>query len=59
MRRLSDFFADAPTEAKLTVTGDLPAGVTVEEISLDAAQELGILEPEDRAAPSPRSARAP
>ena len=50
VRRLSDFFADAPTEAKLTVTGDLPAGVTVEEISLDAAQELGILEPEDRAA---------
>lgn len=50
VRKLSDFFTDAASEAKLTTTGDLPEGISVEEISLEAAQELGILEPEDRAA---------
>ena len=50
VRKLSDFFTDAASEAKLTTTGDLPEGLSVEEISLEAAQELGILEPEDRAA---------
>ncbi|MGO2861317.1 MAG: SufD family Fe-S cluster assembly protein [Brevibacterium sp.] len=50
VRMLSEFFTDAGTEADLQVTNELPAGISVEEISLDAAQELGILEPEDRAA---------
>ncbi|MDN6372882.1 MAG: Fe-S cluster assembly protein SufD, partial [Brevibacterium aurantiacum] len=50
VRKLSDFFTDAASESKLTTKGDLPEGISVEEISLEAAQELGILEPEDRAA---------
>ncbi|MCD1284930.1 MULTISPECIES: Fe-S cluster assembly protein SufD [unclassified Brevibacterium] len=50
VRKLSEFFTDAGTEADLQVTNELPEGISVEEISLDAAQELGILEPEDRAA---------
>ncbi|HCG57286.1 MULTISPECIES: Fe-S cluster assembly protein SufD [Brevibacterium] len=50
VRKLSDFFTDAASETKLTTTGDLPEGISVEKISLEAAQELGILEPEDRAA---------
>src|SRR5699024_400860 len=36
------------TEARLKIDSDLPEGLSVEEISLEAAQELGILEPEDR-----------
>ena len=48
VRKLSDFFTDTPSAARLNVTGDLPTGLSVEEISLEAAQELGILEPEDR-----------
>ncbi|SDT13816.1 Iron-regulated ABC transporter permease protein SufD [Brevibacterium sandarakinum] len=50
VRKLSDFFTDAASETKLTTSGDLPEGISVEEISLEAAQELGILEPEDRPA---------
>nr|WP_278189622.1 Fe-S cluster assembly protein SufD [Brevibacterium sp. ZH18] len=50
VRKLSDFFTDAASAAKLTTSGDLPEGISVEEITLEAAQELGILEPEDRAA---------
>nr|WP_245162188.1 Fe-S cluster assembly protein SufD [Brevibacterium marinum] len=50
VRKLGDFFTDAASEAKLSTTGDLPEGISVEEISLGAAQELGILEPEDRPA---------
>ncbi|WP_309130198.1 Fe-S cluster assembly protein SufD [Brevibacterium sp.] len=50
VRRLADYFADADSTGRLSVSGDLPAGLNVEEISLSAAQELGILEPEDRAA---------
>ncbi len=50
VRRLSDFFTDADSAGRLDVSGDLPQGLSVEEISLAAAQELGILEPEDRAA---------
>ena len=48
VRKLSDFFADEATDARLRIDADLPAGLSVEEISLEAAQELGILEPEDR-----------
>lgn len=51
VRKLSDFFTDAASETKLTTkNADLPEGISVEEISLEAAQELGILEPEDRPA---------
>ncbi|GAA4507243.1 Fe-S cluster assembly protein SufD [Brevibacterium yomogidense] len=50
VKRLADFFEDAGTDAKLTVSGDLPAGVTVETIDLEAARAHGILEPEDRPA---------
>jgi Fe-S cluster assembly protein SufD len=48
VRKLSDFFTDEATEARLKIDSDLPEGLSVEEISLEAAQELGILEPEDR-----------
>lgn len=50
VKRLADFFEDAGTDAKLTVSGDLPGGVTVETIDLDAARAHGILAPEDRPA---------
>jgi Fe-S cluster assembly protein SufD len=50
VRKFSEFFEDTATEAKLKFESDLPAGLSVEEISLESAQELGILEPEDRAA---------
>src|SRR5699024_12130726 len=48
VRKLSDFFTDEATEARLKIDSELPEGLSVEEISLEAAQELGILEPEDR-----------
>ncbi|MGC3021138.1 MULTISPECIES: Fe-S cluster assembly protein SufD [unclassified Brevibacterium] len=48
VRKLSDFFTDEATDARLRIDADLPTGLSVEEISLEAAQELGILEPEDR-----------
>lgn len=50
VRMISDFFTDAATQARLKIDSDVPEGLNVEEITLDAAQELGILEPEDRAA---------
>lgn len=50
VRKFSEFFEDTATEAKLKFESDLPEGLSVEEISLESAQELGILEPEDRAA---------
>ncbi|GAA2014990.1 Fe-S cluster assembly protein SufD [Brevibacterium samyangense] len=42
--------APAAPEAHLALEETLPAGVTRSEVTLEAAQELGILAPEDRAA---------